>query len=142
MAMKECSRCGYWKPLSEFFRDKGKKDGRVTACRSCSAERKRELRAERGLENENKGSYETNAWKVVYDPKGIYIRGGLLRGVDATLRAGFFPEGLILRKGERFCQVVGEEAPVDFEGERWREQRLVEVPEVSDVSEVRQLVML
>lgn len=42
--MKQCSRCQKAKPLSEFWKDSGQKDGRAVWCRECSLEYRREWR--------------------------------------------------------------------------------------------------
>lgn len=33
--IKKCSKCGFPKPLEEFFRDKRTKDGRAGRCKEC-----------------------------------------------------------------------------------------------------------
>jgi hypothetical protein len=33
--VKTCSKCGLSKPYSEFYRDKGHRDGLTSDCRSC-----------------------------------------------------------------------------------------------------------
>lgn len=45
-AYKRCSRCGEEKALSEFNRNRAKKDGRQTYCRPCSNSNNREWYAE------------------------------------------------------------------------------------------------
>lgn len=39
--MKQCKKCGVAKPLDEFYRATGTKDGRRGECRACSSEDKR-----------------------------------------------------------------------------------------------------
>lgn len=39
---KACTRCGSWRPLDEFYPDKGKRDGRHSICKQCESERSRE----------------------------------------------------------------------------------------------------
>jgi len=36
--LKRCSKCGQWKALDEFFRDKSSKDGRRPRCKACERE--------------------------------------------------------------------------------------------------------
>lgn len=42
--MKKCSKCNKELPVSEFWKDKYKKDGLRTACRTCNANNKEYLR--------------------------------------------------------------------------------------------------
>jgi hypothetical protein len=39
---KRCSRCGRYLGLSEFPRDRGRKDGRMSQCRECASERSKD----------------------------------------------------------------------------------------------------
>ena len=41
MEKKRCKRCGQEKDLSEFHKDKSKKDGRKTVCKSCLSRKKK-----------------------------------------------------------------------------------------------------
>jgi hypothetical protein len=38
MEGKVCSKCGVWKPLEEYYKKKGSKDGRRSACKECYKE--------------------------------------------------------------------------------------------------------
>lgn len=44
-ADKECCRCGCWKTLSEFHRDRGERDGRRPECADCTNTAARNRRA-------------------------------------------------------------------------------------------------
>ena len=35
-AGKSCNKCGEWKPLTDFYRDSSRKDGRLTRCKPCA----------------------------------------------------------------------------------------------------------
>ena len=37
MTTKKCTKCGIEKPLTEFDKDKSKKDGHASNCKSCKA---------------------------------------------------------------------------------------------------------
>ena len=55
---KACTRCGVVKPLDGFYRDKGGKDGRKSACKECMNESNRRYREEnRDKERESKRRY-------------------------------------------------------------------------------------
>jgi len=44
--MKKCSKCRFSKPLSEFNKDKGKKDGLQGYCRDCSNKNSKQFRGD------------------------------------------------------------------------------------------------
>lgn len=47
LAVKGCPACGETKPLSEFYRDRVRSDGRSTYCRTCDLRRTNASRARR-----------------------------------------------------------------------------------------------
>lgn len=51
MTTKTCTKCGVVKPLDEYGRNKSKRGGRQTECKTCAAERQRRYREE-NLERE------------------------------------------------------------------------------------------
>ena len=46
MESKTCIKCGEVKPLSEFYKDKGKKDGHYGACKKCVLQLRKEYYSE------------------------------------------------------------------------------------------------
>jgi hypothetical protein len=42
--MKKCSKCKVTKPLTDFVRDRTRLDGRVSWCKQCHREKKKEIR--------------------------------------------------------------------------------------------------
>ncbi len=40
---KECRKCGVVKPISQFYRNKAKKDGYENICKSCHNDRRKEV---------------------------------------------------------------------------------------------------
>ena len=42
MEGKICTKCGVWKPLEEFNKNKTRKDGRQYECRECTKEYKKQ----------------------------------------------------------------------------------------------------
>jgi 5-methylcytosine-specific restriction endonuclease McrA len=74
MPLKWCSRCGLTKPISEFYRHAGKRDGRASPCKACrkaeppeagkaSAARHRARHKER-LKREKHEYYERNKERI------------------------------------------------------------------------------
>lgn len=53
--MKQCSGCTKWKPLTEFFKDKGFKDGHYSRCKECKTKATYEWR------KNNKKEYNSGA---------------------------------------------------------------------------------
>jgi hypothetical protein len=62
METKVCTKCGRELPLNEFYNDKMRPDGKKSACRECTAQAQRDLRA-RKKDSETK-SIIKNAPKV------------------------------------------------------------------------------
>lgn len=56
--MKTCTKCGETKPLDDFYRNRGKADGRDSWCRECAKERRRRYYEEnRDKERESQRRY-------------------------------------------------------------------------------------
>ena len=49
--MKTCTRCKTEKPLSEFYADNRRKDGKLSRCKTCKNEMLRQYRKERGYDH-------------------------------------------------------------------------------------------
>ncbi|MCP2339206.1 WhiB family transcriptional regulator [Actinomadura rupiterrae] len=45
--LKECTRCGEFKALDEFYRNKTTRDGRASACKKCEYKAKQQYRRQR-----------------------------------------------------------------------------------------------
>jgi hypothetical protein len=63
---KTCTKCGEWKPLEEFHRDKAKKFGRRTECKKCVCEKERK----RYEENPEKARERQRKWRKEKPEKG------------------------------------------------------------------------
>ncbi len=71
---KNCNRCKTEKPLSEFYKDSRRKDGKQTSCISCQKAKSKERR-EAGLMDKYKGRYTSDNGRKHYSKKRAYICG-------------------------------------------------------------------
>ena len=64
--MKKCSKCGIQKPLVEFYRDKSRKDGHGSHCKSCTNQQIAQYRVENKekIAKRNARYYEENKEKI------------------------------------------------------------------------------
>jgi len=74
MQVKQCSKCGVEKPLTEFPRDRRRLDGRAARCRTCKSEHDK-LAANAGYETERKRRYRASNREVVRGRENEYFRG-------------------------------------------------------------------
>lgn len=94
---KVCDKCKEPKDLSRF--DKHKQAGRKTwirsVCKDCHNERQRELRA---LRKQNKPKNESTKFYVVIQDGGCFAGKLPATGFRETVKAGYFPDGMIVEK--------------------------------------------
>ncbi len=62
--LKKCSKCGEVKPVSEFGKDKGAKDGLFRWCKVCNRNHQKEYRAK----NPEKAKAATKRWSKAAGP--------------------------------------------------------------------------
>ena len=73
--MKKCTKCGEWKPLEEYHKDRKKEDGRASRCKKCKNRKKLIIINEQGLEIKVVGSKNKST---------TYWRDGVLVGKKCT----------------------------------------------------------
>ena len=73
---KKCTKCGIEKELTEFYKDKSKKDGVKTQCKVCCSEAKREYRQRPDVrehsKQRNKEYYSQNRTEIRQRQKEHY----------------------------------------------------------------------
>ena len=67
---KTCTRCGKTQPLSEFHKDKSKKDGHVYICKRC----RRPLTHAYNVASRERRAARSTAWKKAYSERGAVAR--------------------------------------------------------------------
>ena len=70
MKTKTCSKCKQIKDIGEFHKDKGKKDGLVSQCKSCMCERAKAYYQEN--KEKVKAYYQENKEEIVEQKKAYY----------------------------------------------------------------------
>ena len=77
MPSKRCTKCGMTKPVTEFVRHRGERDGRYSRCKSCKAEDAKQYRGKNlGLvrsrsrhwysDNQAKAQKQARTWKAAH----------------------------------------------------------------------------
>jgi len=115
---KRCTRCGEFKALSEYHRDRTRADGLRSACKPCSnaALRARRRKQRHGVDTSRGRHNETRAWVCERDPQELYEDGGFSRmDFAGTLGVGYWPDGSIWRGAPRRGE---DEALWRIEGDR------------------------
>jgi ribosomal protein L11 methylase PrmA len=69
--MKKCSKCGEWKQISEFYKDRSKKDGLDYQCKNC---KKEYLQINKEKRNESSRKYYENNKKYYKEWKKKYMK--------------------------------------------------------------------
>ena len=62
--MKQCTKCGIQKPLSEFYKNTIRKDGLRGPCKTCDIEKSRSYRAE--FPEKSKNQVKSSKLKIKY----------------------------------------------------------------------------
>ena len=95
MPEKRCSKCGIVKPLSEFGRDRTKRDGHRARCGDCT--RAQQRREHPGRPGREAGRQPPDDGVVcVYDPTGTYLGEFDRMSWAGTLYDGYWPDGMLI----------------------------------------------
>jgi 5-methylcytosine-specific restriction endonuclease McrA len=83
--MKQCSNCGITKPLSEFYKDKNKKDGISPWCINCKCAYSRKYHTEnREKANERSREYYTANQERLMERSREYYASNQKRAIEST----------------------------------------------------------
>lgn len=107
MRTKVCGKCKEEKPLSCYnkHKQKGRKTWVRNVCKDCHNARVRELRRMRNNGKKRK-PYPEQFYEVIKG--GGYFRGKLpVVGFRETVRAGYFPTGMVVKKGSKRYKIDG-----------------------------------
>lgn len=75
MDSKTCTKCGETKPLEDYHRDKKRKDGRVSDCKSCACAKTRRWNSEnRDRKREADANYRANNAERIVESRADYYR--------------------------------------------------------------------
>lgn len=111
--MKKCSKCGKTKPLSEFNKDKNRKDGLYPQCKKCKGEYQKDHKEEHNTRNRkyyHSGGREEQGYQSMYKNKlspqylGIVVAERLVKHLYPDVKMmpyGFPGYDLICRKLKR-----------------------------------------
>ena len=114
--LKKCSKCGEWKPFSEFHKNKNTKDGLRSQCKICSKEYYENNKDQ--IKEKNKKYYENNKEKLLEQQKEYYENNYVRRWCTRTIHhhktRGYIVNITIdelynIVKDEPSCEICGKE---------------------------------
>ena len=107
MDTKRCTKCGEVKPLTEFTKDKSKRDGHSPRCKVCTANRKKAYRAA----HPEKDSAYGAAWRAANKEK-IRAYGEVYRAANKEKILAYGAARYVAQRGKRLAQKAAERARI------------------------------